>query len=124
MTTMIKALFGIRRKPGTRKNGSFFDEVTIQKVWEKGIPVFGKDLQVWRKDNCGTLIKRDQHNKSDSSFGWEIDHIIPVTIGGDDQLFNLQPLHWENNRQKGNEWIGWKPKKIVLNGHITTSNAV
>ena len=111
MTITLKALFGTRRKPGTRKNGSFFDETSIQQVWEKAIPVFGKDLQVWRRDNCGALIKRDEYGNPESIYGWEVDHIIPTTIGGTDELFNLQPLHWENNRQKGNEWIGWVPKK-------------
>lgn len=35
---------------------------------------------------------------TDSPHGWEIDHINP---GGGDGLSNLQPLHYETNRRKG-----------------------
>jgi hypothetical protein len=28
--------------------------------------------------------------------------VNPVSHGGTDELANLQPLHWENNRAKGN----------------------
>ncbi|KUG25132.1 hypothetical protein ASZ90_005048 [hydrocarbon metagenome] len=39
-------------------------------------------------------------------YGWEIDHIIPLSLGGTDDIANLQPLHWENNRKKSDnlEW--------------------
>ena len=32
-----------------------FDLWTIQKVWEKGTIVFGKDPSTWRRDACGAL---------------------------------------------------------------------
>jgi len=37
----------------------------------------------------------------------EIDHIKPVSLGGTDDLRNLQPLHWRNNRYKGDNYPDW-----------------
>jgi hypothetical protein len=35
-----------------------------------------------------------------SAFGWEYDHIDP---DGPDELWNLQPLYWLNNRRKSDK---------------------
>ena len=49
-------------------------------------------------------MKFDEHGNPDSCFGWEIDHIIPRSQGGSDDLSNLQPLYWINNREKCEEY--------------------
>jgi 5-methylcytosine-specific restriction endonuclease McrA len=72
-----------------------------QAVWAKGGVVFGRDPQIWRVDVYGWLMLYASHGDTDSPHGWEIDHIRSVARGGSDDLWNLQPLHWRNNRAKG-----------------------
>ncbi len=56
-------------------------------------------------DRCGALIDRYAYGQTTpNGTGWEIDHIIPVSKGGTDDLLNLQPLQWQNNRSKGDNY--------------------
>ena len=77
-----------------------FSEYTIQKVWEKGKVVSGNDPNVWRDDQCGAWIGRAYYGNRNSQYGWEIDHIAPVSEGGGDELSNRRPLQWGNNVSK------------------------
>lgn len=72
-----------------------------QAVWAKGRIAYGYDQWDWRVDVYGSLMMYAAHGNTDSAFGWEIDHITSVARGGSDDLWNLQPLHWRNNRAKG-----------------------
>ena len=78
------------------------DEKTIQAVWEKGtiIPNLSPDL--WRWDQPQNLIKRTEYGNRESEYGWEIDHIRPVSDGGSDALGNLRPLQWAANAKRQN----------------------
>lgn len=74
-----------------------FSESSIQKVWEKATVVPRYDPNFWRKDQCEAWIGRSSYGDRNSKYGWEIDHITPVSQGGGDELSNLRPLHWQNN---------------------------
>jgi len=77
-----------------------YSDDLVQKVWEKGSAVSNNDPAVWRKDQCEAWIGRQYYGNRDSKYGWEIDHIKPVSDGGRDDLSNLRPLQWENNASK------------------------
>ena len=93
------------RRSSTTQSGASFDQRTINAVWSRATIVPGVDPNQRRKDVCGAWIDRSQYGTTaNNGFGWEIDHIIPVSSGGTDDLSNLQPLQWQNNRRKGDSY--------------------
>ena len=79
-----------------------WDADTVIAVWAKGRIVANNDPNVWRQDVFGNWIGWSHYGNRDSPYGWEIDHIIPVSRGGSDAIFNLRPLQWEANASRQN----------------------
>ena len=85
------------------------DESIPDDVWEKAekIPNPNLDASKWRKDYAGAWICHDSYGDRNSDYGWEIDHRKPVAKGGTDDLNNLDPLQWDNNLTKGDDYPSW-----------------
>lgn len=75
----------------------------IQKVWEKGCVVRGKNSDLYRKDVYGNIMFRYSYGRL-TEMGWEIDHKKPVSKGGSESIRNKQPSHWLENRRKGSKY--------------------
>lgn len=79
------------------------DDKLKKKVWEKGKVVNQDSKDTWRKDDAGAWINFDLYGKQ-VEYGWQVDHIYPKSKGGGLDLVNLQPLHWENNNSKDDDY--------------------
>lgn len=97
------------RNPNSTSTGGAFDAATIEAVWRKGQVVSNNDPKVFRKDACGAWIARSAYGAT-TQYGWEVDHVRPVAKGGTDDLANLHPLQWENNRYKSDDYPNWSCK--------------
>ncbi|MDE0646046.1 MAG: HNH endonuclease signature motif containing protein [Gammaproteobacteria bacterium] len=78
---------------------NYTDEKLLQ-IWNKGSPISGYDSNVWRRDYLGNAMRFSDYGNTDSDYGWEVDHIKPVSEGGSDELHNLRPLQWKANRER------------------------
>ena len=85
--------------------GHDFSEKRKREVWEKA--KIYPDNEDYRIDVKGSYMKFVEYGEI-TKYGWEIDHKKPVSAGGGDELRNLQPLFWRNNRDKGDTYP-WDP---------------
>lgn len=90
-----------------------WNKETIQAVWEKAEYVSAdNENKGFRKDQCVAWIRWNQYGKRNTSYGWELDRIKPVTKGGTDTLSNLRPLHWGNNASRQDERLTVTVKEL------------
>lgn len=65
-------------------------------AWARTSPV-SERAQSWdfRKDCLGNLVRYSDYGRRISPFGWELELIVPVRMGGTHDGQNLQALHWK-----------------------------
>ena len=66
--------------------------------WEKE---FGNVEEA--KDFTGRKIRKHDQGKNNSQYGWDIDHIQPLSKGGTDTDANKQIVHVVTNDKKGDK---------------------
>lgn len=93
-----RELLGILDNSHLRREFSEWEKV---EVWIKGSEVPGLSLSHWRYDVFGSIIAWHEYGNPNSPYGWEIDHIRALAIGGTNELINLRPLHCKTNRSLG-----------------------
>lgn len=81
-----------------------FSEVQKRIAWQHANAVEGYDPNHVRKDVCGAWILWGKYGHDDSPFGWEIDHILPRRLGGDERDINLMAIHFLNNVSKKDDY--------------------
>ena len=81
---------------------SFSDE-KLEKIWDKGAKIPGKDPDLYRRDDEGNEIYKPSYGKNGEK-SWEVDHSKPQAKGGTDHLNNLRPLQSDANRKKGDKY--------------------
>lgn len=73
-------------------------------AWNNATPVEGYSPDMYRKDLCGAWMAWNKYGVQDSSLGWEIDHVFPAVLGGDEHKDNLCAMQHQNNASKGDDY--------------------
>ena len=84
-----------------------FSQDIINKVWEKGFSIEGYDAAKFRHDTCGAWMQKNKYG-SEENLGWAIDHVYPLSKGGKNDLENLRPMNWQNNRSKADNYPSYQ----------------
>lgn len=71
-----------------------YDRSLVDSVWEFAEVVRGNDPALWRKDEFGQWICRNDFGRRDSEFGWEI---FDPGVGRHAQgVYAMRPMQWQS----------------------------
>lgn len=84
-----------------------FTQSEIAKVWAMAKSVDWVDSKIFRQDYAGAWMRYDDYGNRNSQYGWEIDHMKPLSLGGAEDESNYIPLQWQNNVRKGDNYPRW-----------------
>ena len=62
--------------------------------------------------HCGIQLAFGNYGVYDARGGWHVDHSVPVSKGGSDNLRNLWPLCWKHNLDKKDRHGSYYDKKF------------
>ena len=103
-------------------------EKEIEEVWQKANIIPNNNPNVYRQDYAGAWIRRDQYGIQ-SEYGWEVDHIRPLSLDGTYEMSNMLPLQHQNNAKKGDNYPCWQTEvsaegyrnvKSIRNWYVNT----
>jgi hypothetical protein len=89
--------------------------------WARTSPVAGQ-MNAWdfRKDPFGNVVRYTDFGNRHSPFGWEIDYIVPRSLGGSSAPENLQVLHWKANAARSDQF----PRGLSMQEELGIEQAV
>jgi hypothetical protein len=79
---------------------SAFEDLKLT-AWAHTLPM-GGNATGWefRRDAQGNMLRFGDYGNRRSPFGWEIEWIVPQSMGGSSNPENLRALHWKANAAK------------------------
>lgn len=101
-----------------------------ERMWRKAAVIDGYNPACIRQDACGAWIKYDLYGQRDHAYGWEIDHIAPLSLlqklhvpeeQWDNEL-NLRPINCSNNLTKCNDFPVYTAA-LTAEGDLNTEEA-
>ena len=90
-------------------------------IWAKGFTIDGYPGDMGRKDACGAIIVFEDFQNEESIFGWDIDHIVPISILEEkgisveqmENILNLRPMNVANVISKGDSYPYYTAARIA-----------
>ena len=59
------------------------------------------------RDYAGRIVVRSAYNTRNSGYGWNVDHVRPISDGGTNMACNKIACHILTNEQKGDLFPHW-----------------